>query len=68
MAKDKLNIIVPEPTGQKIEIVNIHGQQVYSGELLHKQTKVDISRFEKGLYFVQITSENENLVRKVVKE
>jgi len=67
-AKDKLNIIVSEANGQKIEIINIHGQQVYSGELLNKQTKVDISFFEKGLYFVQITSENQNLVRKVVKE
>ena len=67
-AKDQLNIIVPELDGQQIIIVNIHGQQVYSSELTNQHTKVDISLFEKGLYFVQILSENQNLVRKVVKE
>nr|NQU93936.1 T9SS type A sorting domain-containing protein [Bacteroidota bacterium] len=67
-AKDQLNIIIPEPDGRKIIIVNIHGQQVYINELVNRHTKVDVSLFEKGLYFVRVLSEKQNLVRKVVKE
>jgi len=67
-AKDQLNVIVPEFTGQSIKITNIHGQLVYSGELLFQHTKVDISLFSKGVYFVQIQSEKCNYVQKVVKE
>jgi hypothetical protein len=67
-AKDQLNIIVPELNGQVIKITNINGQHVYSGELLYRQTKIDISQFRKGVYFVQILSEKCNYVQKVVKD
>ncbi|MFZ4707276.1 MAG: T9SS type A sorting domain-containing protein [Bacteroidales bacterium] len=67
-AKDELNIIVPELDGQVIKITNINGQQVYSGKVLYRQTKIDISQFRKGVYFVQILSEKCNYVQKVVTD
>lgn len=67
-ANDYLNIIVGELAGQTIKISNIQGQQVYSGYLKELHTKLDVSQFTKGVYFLTIVSEKQNWVEKVVIE
>jgi len=67
-AREELNIVVPVLEGQMVQITNIHGQRLYSGTITEYHTKLDIHQFEKGIYFVMITSERQNWVEKVVVE
>lgn len=66
--------IFPNPTnGQinisaedivKIELVNIHGQILYSG----KEADLDLSTLTNGIYFIKIVIGSETITRKILKQ
>jgi len=51
---------------QNIEytLINIQGQTLDNGEILHKQ--VDFSKFGQGVYFLQLTNDKNSLVKRIV--
>ena len=54
---------------QNVKVLNIIGEEVFQSAINSQQTTIDLSSFRKGIYFVQITDENKNLVnRKIVVE
>jgi len=66
-ANDYLNIIVGVLAGQIIKISNIHGQLMFSGEMVMKQTIVDLSSFENGVYLIEVFSEKNVQIKRIIK-
>lgn len=66
-AKENITIESNSITKQKMEIVNLLGQIVYSGYIFHKAT-IDISTFPSGVYLVKLIADNEIFVRKFFKK
>lgn len=60
-ASDVVNIQSDIPSG-KIEVLNIHGQLIYSTELTDQLTGIDVSGFQKGIYFIRIGNETQRLI------
>jgi len=44
-----------------IEIVNVHGEKIYSAKINSNKADIDIEKQPKGIYFYQIKSENKIL-------
>ena len=52
-----------------IKILNMTGQIIYKEENIKTlNNKIDFSAFTKGVYFIQIESENDNIVKKLIIE
>lgn len=49
-----------------IEIYNISGQLILQKTLLDNTTKIDLTKYSKGMYFVKIVLANQPIVRKLV--
>lgn len=51
-----------------IQILNIHGQSVYSSPIISDQNLLEISlnEFSEGLYFIQLTSEEGTFTKKII--
>lgn len=49
-----------------IEIINLLGEKIYSITVNSKQETVNLSSHPKGIYFVQVLSEGQSTVRKIV--
>lgn len=49
----------------KVEIFNVVGQKVFSQQYSANKISIDISSFQKGLYFIKL---NDGLVQKLIKE
>lgn len=66
---DKLNIIFDKSyTNTNIEIQNSVGQTVKSINAVNSyNTLIDLSDFERGLYFIRISNGNNLVVKKVIK-
>ena len=60
-ASDVVNIQSMNTSG-KIEVINIHGQLVYSTESIDQLTRIDVSGFQKGIYFIRIGNETQRLI------
>ena len=65
--KDNLTIETNENTEQKIEILTLIGQTVYTSTINNK-TIVNTSAFANGVYILKLSSDKETVVRKFVKE
>ncbi len=52
----------------RIEIDNIQGQKIFFSDKLATRNIFDISGFAKGIYFVKIISDDEVVVRQIIKE
>ena len=50
-----------------IYIKNIHGQVLYKKEVSGDETEVDVSNFSKGMYFVEVNSEQGIFANKFIK-
>lgn len=50
----------------RIKIFNYLGQEIYDQEILIKKTEIDLSNKPKGIYFVQINTEERTYISKVV--
>ena len=54
---------------QNIKVMNIIGEEILETKINEKQATIDMSGVAKGIYFVQITDANKNVVnRKIVVE
>ena len=65
--KDNLTIETNTNTEQRLEIINLIGQTVYT-IYINKKATVNTSAFAKGVYILKLSSDKETLVRKIVKE
>ncbi|MGB0850311.1 MAG: T9SS type A sorting domain-containing protein, partial [Bacteroidia bacterium] len=54
----------------KIELVNVNGQKLYSNTLTSKEsnTRLDLSKYQAGIYFVTVKSAKSNYFYKIVKQ
>ena len=67
-AKNTLTIISDDVEDASLTLLSIQGQILYSTLLQNKQTKLDISNYYPGTYFIQIQSGNNTIVQKFIKE
>ena len=52
---------------QNIKVMNILGEEILQSTINNQQTTIDLSAYRKGIYFIQITDENKNVMnRKLV--
>ena len=42
--------------GDKVQIFNVMGKEIYQSLVIGQQLLIDVSKFENGIYFVQLTS------------
>jgi len=69
--KDILNFALNSKNEQikNCKIMDINGREIISKEVNNIHSKIDISAFSRGIYIIEITTDNENIVReKFVKE
>ena len=66
-AKDNLTIETNSNLEQKIEIINLIGQTIYTS-YINKKGIINTSTFAKGVYILKLSSDKETVVRKFVKE
>lgn len=60
-ASDFVNVQSLKSAG-KIEVLNIHGQIIYSTESSDQVTRIDLSGYQKGIYFIRMGNETERLI------
>lgn len=67
--KNFLNIDVESNTLSNVKIFNVLGKNVISvdGQTLNANSKIDLSDLNEGIYFIEITIENERLVKQFLK-
>jgi len=65
--KDNLTIETNLNKEQRIEIINLIGQTIYT-TIINKKTIINTSAFTKGVYILKLSSDKETMVRKFVKE
>ena len=65
--KDNLTIETNSNTEQKLEIINLIGQTVYTN-IIYKKAVINTSAFANGVYILKLSSDKETVVRKFVKE
>ena len=66
--KDNLTIETNSNKEQRLEIINLIGQTVYTTIINDKKTTINTSSFAKGVYILKLSSDKETAVRKFVKE
>lgn len=64
-ARDMLNIELPDDV-QLVTIMNPVGQMVYSNHLKSGKTTIDLNGFMSGVYFIQISTENGKITKRIV--
>lgn len=74
-----LLIIYPNPTNSQftietdnpdhysIEITSLNGQQILTGEMEGTTHQIDLSSFQKGVYFITVRSDDFVTTRKIIK-
>jgi len=65
--KDNLTIETNSNTEQRLEILNLIGQTIYT-TIINKKVVINTSAFAKGVYILKLSSDKETVVRKFVKE
>ena len=67
-AKDKIQIQSLGFSIQLLEIYNVLGEKVYTSSNLKQQVlnEIDLSAFQKGIYFVKIDGDSKTFTRKIV--
>lgn len=67
--KDKLNLTIPEnQIGNRLTIYSVLGQSLNSYILKNKQTILDVSAYQNGIYLLKIAGSSGAKVYTVVKE
>jgi len=66
---DILNIQMPQPIDGTLSISNVLGQEVYEGKMAGNSslTQVSIGSLPQGIYLLKIESNNQTVVKKIVK-
>jgi hypothetical protein len=63
-----INRLLNSNEGELISIYNIHGQLILRKTLQKDKTVIDISNFERSIYFVRVHSADRSIVKKIIKE
>ena len=66
-SKDNLTIETNSNTEQRLEIINLIGQTVYTNSIIKKAT-INTSAFAKGVYILKLSSDKETIVKKFIKQ
>jgi photosystem II stability/assembly factor-like uncharacterized protein len=67
--KDFLSFISPnELTDVDFAIFNIKGQKVLTGKVKNAKSQIDLRMLETGMYFIRVTNNSINEIRKIIKE
>ena len=66
-AKDILTIETNSNTEQRLEILNLMGQTVYT-TIINKKATINTTAFANGVYILKLYTDKETVVRKFVKE
>jgi len=66
--KDNLTIETNINTQQRVEILNLIGQTVYTTIINNKKATINTSAFANGVYILKLYTDKETVVRKFVKE
>ncbi|MDZ7900596.1 MAG: T9SS type A sorting domain-containing protein [Arcicella sp.] len=67
--KDYINIIFSKPTSGEFTFTDLVGKNLFTQSFIKQSAlKMDISRFQKGLYFLILNSEQQVFYRKVIIE
>ena len=68
-SKNKLTISCTDLTIKKMEISDIQGKILYTNFETFKDHKmIDISDFDNGIYFLKLITNNQTIIRKIIKE
>lgn len=51
-----------------LEVTNSIGTLVYSSNNVNQKSNIDLSDVDSGVYFVRIISENQNIIKKIIKK
>ena len=62
-----LNIETEKPNSYSIEIKSTNGQLIYSSTIVGTTHQLDLSYFQKGVYFITIRSKDFITTRKIIK-
>ena len=65
--KDNLTIETNINTEQKLDVLNLIGQTVYT-IYINKKATINTSAFAKGVYILKLSSDKETVVRKFIKQ
>jgi hypothetical protein len=66
--KDKLNFEFEHNNIQKIEIFNITGKTLFEKTKIKQKETIDLSKFNDGVYIINIQTDNELVTTKIIKE
>jgi hypothetical protein len=66
-AKDMITVEMRIPGPYSIELNSVNGQLIYSARIQEPIHRIDVSSFQKGLYFITVKSANYTRVEKIVK-
>ncbi len=50
----------------EVSVVDMNGRQVYSGSVENGSLSIDVSGLSQGAYFVRVTGEKVNAIRKLI--
>ena len=62
-----LTIKTEKPDHRSIEIASINGQLLFTAEMKETSQQIDVSSFQKGVYFIIIRSKEFVVIRKIIK-
>jgi hypothetical protein len=65
-ASDNVTVSVPNGETSGISVYNVSGSLVQSAADFHATTTVDVSQWQKGIYFLHITNQGKTSVTKLV--
>lgn len=63
-----VNISISDKVIDKVEVVDILGKTILSVKCDNNEVSIDLTKYDRGIYFVKVTSENETVVEKVILE
>ena len=65
---EELTIETNSDKVQRLEILNLMGQTVYTSYINNKKTTINTSAFANGVYILKLYTDKETVVRKFIKE
>ncbi len=66
-ASDFLHVVIPGKEKMQASIYNAQGQLMMNKALASGETQLNISKLEKGVYLIEITGNNKNVIRRLIK-
>ena len=64
---DLLTITLSDLDNAQFELIDIHGKMIISATTITSGQKVDVSNLESGIYFVRLISDDNRMIKRIVK-